>query len=75
MTRSWERYERGQEMAYPEECICGKPNSEEDGSWLCEEAPGFCSVACQAKQLAWYEAEAEAYALQLQEEAALFEKS
>jgi len=33
----------------PEECICGKPNADDEGEWVCPEAPGFCSVACQEK--------------------------
>lgn len=31
----------------PEECpVCGKPNSTEDGEWVCKEAEGFCSKEC-----------------------------
>lgn len=28
---------------------CGGPNADDDGNWVCEDAPGFCSVACSVR--------------------------
>jgi len=42
------------DMETPETCpMCGKPNMDEaTGEWLCPEAEGFCSKACQDQLLA-----------------------
>jgi len=50
-SKDWERCCSSQEL--PEECpVCGDPNADDAGEWLCKEAPGFCCKKHQEEYLA-----------------------
>lgn len=67
-SQDWDRYCDMTDM--PEDCpVCGKPNWDEDTEEdICPEAPGFCSVECQAKYEKMCEEEAKAEAEAYEEE-------
>ena len=67
-SHDWDRYCDSQEV--PEECpVCGAENSKMESGhgpqWVCDEAPGFCSVKCaeeyKAEQKRLDEAQAQEY--------------
>lgn len=44
-SRAAERFQADQE--FPEECpVCGKPNADEQGVFVFDADPAFCSAAC-----------------------------
>lgn len=55
----------------PEECSCGNANADDEGEWVCAEAPGFCSTDCRDAYSLYVKQEAEAEAFELAEHARL----
>lgn len=71
-SQAWDAHYASQEGA--EECVCGKPNANEDGSWVCPKNPGFCSADCAAQYAADEKARADAEAAEYFEEKRLIQE-